>query len=1431
MKRFLLPFLVVLCVATPFIPRASAQVASWKTDGVGLSYYYGYEFLNYVSTYYNGYYQINSNTNVTDDGSGGMITCWNDYSNDYHIKVQRVNSGGTVLWDVNYARTAFYNQNYNYLQTSTIKGDGRGGAYITFLAYNNNFGYWAPYLQYVDPNGNFPWGQYGVPLTRYESDGEYNSYCQQAYPYYVQMDKNGSGGVVIEFYERNGNNYYSAQYGTLWAVNLKQKNTSDGAPTLNWGGSAKAVFTGNGSEYMYYAAYYDGSSYYSQPDICSDGANGAFLAWQSYNSYYGYTIRVAHLDNNGTMTSFNSVGLQYSIYTGGGNASYYGTMPIHVMSDRNGGAVCVYQCAYYGAYYYNTIMAFHVVRNTNIDYYYSGMVNRELAWGPNIMSRYMYYQKGANVCPDSLGGFWYSAYDLYTDYQNVLRHSTVDGSINYDINLSYYSQYPSIVISNDGSGNGIVAWSSNDAYYPVYLQKYSRSSGSAMLGGSPVKITNNVLTQYSHYSSPQVANDGAGGALIAWDQYYDNTGYYMKAYGQRIADTASLPHGAISTKTYKNNTGIRVAPAGITGAASLTPTQGTPSAPVFTLNSVSGSQPAVQSALQITGWTSKLGNCNVTGFYNGTTPFASAGSLPITIPVGSKIGVVFTMKAFSNKSFTDSLIFTTNDPTHPTVAIGVTGFGLFPHFQGNDTLNMPSTVRSILYSRTYQINNVGTSDLNISKASITGVNADNFSLIGGTGGANPQNQNYAVNILAGASGTITVGFTPKSADIKLAVLSITTEDSASPKVIQMKGQGVFPHVTAANTVNFQNTVLNLRTKTNYWSVKNTGTSNLVITSMLAGNPEFKVDSPSTFPGTPITVAAGQTSFMRIRFSPVGVNPTNLGPRTTIMNVVSNYDSASPFPVTLTGTAVDGAPDMQCAAYLDAGSLHVTKKDTVNFHIANTTEATKPLIITSFGIIGQFAKDFAILSAPPVPVTIPIGGSIDLKLTFTANDVGEASAILNMQTSAGSYPVDIPLIGAGTKAHLTADLLDFGKVAMTTCKTLKLNITNTGTDVLNISSFTPIGANSLRYTYTGPTTLTLQIGEAKTIPVTFCPLARETDDIQFRFITSDGDTVLADVHGRGGAPGNIEGQNLNFKLVQINQTVTLREHFVNTGDIPVNVLAVDFQNTVAPVPFTTDVNLPTTIAPGGKLDFNVMFNSSTGGDKSADMVFTTDDTFGIKIKLTASATPDPFDARPRQLFSADTIAFGDGTQDFVNIVNFTKNARPIASLEITGPAADVAAYRLLYPISWPYEIAPQGGDSIMVGFFPTSAKPKTYLATLVIAMSSAPGDTVRISLDGTSKPAVDVKTGDPIPNVFALTQNYPNPFAGTTTFSYSIPERGDVALTIYDVMGREVRELINGAREAGVYTMDLSGETLAPGTYTYALRVNGITKSRLMQVVR
>jgi hypothetical protein len=69
-----------------------------------------------------------------------------------------------------------------------------------------------------------------------------------------------------------------------------------------------------------------------------------------------------------------------------------------------------------------------------------------------------------------------------------------------------------------------------------------------------------------------------------------------------------------------------------------------------------------------------------------------------------------------------------------------------------------------------------------------------------------------------------------------------------------------------------------------------------------------------------------------------------------------------------------------------------------------------------------------------------------------------------------------------------------------------------------------------------------------------------------------------------------------------------------------------------------------------------------------------------------------------------------------------------------------------------------------------------------------------------------------PSTFKLEQNYPNPFNPSTTIKYSIPENSFVNLSVYNMLGQKVIELVNEMMSAGEYQIEFNSAELSSGVY-------------------
>jgi hypothetical protein len=100
----------------------------------------------------------------------------------------------------------------------------------------------------------------------------------------------------------------------------------------------------------------------------------------------------------------------------------------------------------------------------------------------------------------------------------------------------------------------------------------------------------------------------------------------------------------------------------------------------------------------------------------------------------------------------------------------------------------------------------------------------------------------------------------------------------------------------------------------------------------------------------------------------------------------------------------------------------------------------------------------------------------------------------------------------------------------------------------------------------------------------------------------------------------------------------------------------------------------------------------------------------------------------------------------------------------------------------------------------------------------------------------VPGGNALPTSYGVKQNFPNPFNPTTTIGYALPEAGDVRVSVFNVLGQEVRILADEHQEAGEHVVvwdgkDSFGSQVASGVYFYRAKLNDYSETRKMVLLK
>ena len=134
------------------------------------------------------------------------------------------------------------------------------------------------------------------------------------------------------------------------------------------------------------------------------------------------------------------------------------------------------------------------------------------------------------------------------------------------------------------------------------------------------------------------------------------------------------------------------------------------------------------------------------------------------------------------------------------------------------------------------------------------------------------------------------------------------------------------------------------------------------------------------------------------------------------------------------------------------------------------------------------------------------------------------------------------------------------------------------------------------------------------------------------------------------------------------------------------------------------------------------------------------------------------------------------------------------------------------------------------------EPITYEGNLYVISNDSGVDTLAIPVSGVGFWLVGIELDDYLPKILVLYPNYPNPFNPVTTLSYDLPHNSFVNITIYDVLGREVRTLVNQTQEAGFKSViwDASndyGKPVSAGVYLYQIKAGEFVQTKKMVLLK
>jgi len=118
-----------------------------------------------------------------------------------------------------------------------------------------------------------------------------------------------------------------------------------------------------------------------------------------------------------------------------------------------------------------------------------------------------------------------------------------------------------------------------------------------------------------------------------------------------------------------------------------------------------------------------------------------------------------------------------------------------------------------------------------------------------------------------------------------------------------------------------------------------------------------------------------------------------------------------------------------------------------------------------------------------------------------------------------------------------------------------------------------------------------------------------------------------------------------------------------------------------------------------------------------------------------------------------------------------------------------------------------------------------------ALTAGTSQAIRPNLCFVFTPLSENTPSTNVPDKFSLSQNYPNPFNPVTKIEFTLPKQTAVIIKIFDVLGREIRTLVNDVKPAGYYSVDFNASELSSGVYYYKIEAGNFTDVKKMTIIK
>ncbi len=429
------------------------------------------------------------------DGVGGVFIVWKDdrddsVSYDYDIYARRVDASGAAQWPADGVAIC---AEISSQSSPEPVSDGAGGAIITWQ--DERSGDCNVYAQRVDEEGSAQWTADGVAIC--------TAAAHQLTP---QVISDGAGGVIIAWYDGRGDSY------DIYAQR------ADAEGSAQWTADGVAICTAAANQ--------------STPHVVSDGSGGAIIAWYDRRSD-SRDVYAQRVDASGAV--------QWAVDGVIVATATDDQARVRLVSDGSGGAIITWQDERGG---------------TDADDIYAQRVNasgsEQWTSGGVAICTAASVQDSPELASDGAGGAIITWHDERSEWLGDIyaQHVNHWGAVQWAADgvavcTAAHSQGAPDLVS-DGAGGAVIAWvdDRNGAAgnKDLYAQRVDASGAVQWIADGVAFCTADRDQRY-----PQLVTDGAGGAIVAWEDRRNGIGVgNLDIYAQRVERNGYLGYPSAS---------------------------------------------------------------------------------------------------------------------------------------------------------------------------------------------------------------------------------------------------------------------------------------------------------------------------------------------------------------------------------------------------------------------------------------------------------------------------------------------------------------------------------------------------------------------------------------------------------------------------------------------------------------------------------------------------------------------------------------------------------------------------------------------------------------------------------------------------------------------------------------------------------------------